>query len=123
MSYSISRSPRGCPDQWWRSYTIAGESYQLTCSVSGAENLNPTISYRWTKNSGSGQTQVGTNSNILSFTPTQLSDAASYVCEVTIASNHLTGDVVYVNPYNVSIQSEYQNQCIANGVEYVCVFV
>ena len=40
----------------------AGENYQLTCSVSGAENLSPTITYRWTKNSGSGQTQVGIGS-------------------------------------------------------------
>ena len=87
---------------------IAGESYQLTCSISGAENLNPTVNYRWTKNSGSGQTQVGTNSNTLSFTPLRLSNAGSFVCEVTIASNYLTGDVAYANPHNVSIQSEYQ---------------
>ena len=60
------------------------EDHQLTCSVSGAENLNPTIIYVWTKNSGSGLTQIGTNSNILSFTPLWLSDAASYVCTVTI---------------------------------------
>ena len=87
----------------------AGENYQLVYSVSGAENLNPTISYRWTKNSGSGQTQVGTNSNILSFTPLRLSDAASYVCEVTIASNHLTGDImaVSINFHDIRIQSEF----------------
>ena len=50
----------------------AGEDYQLTFSVSGAENLNPTTIYRWTRNSGSGQTQVGANSNTLSFTPLRL---------------------------------------------------
>ena len=60
----------------------AGEDYQLTCSVTGAENLNPTTTYRWTRNSGSGQTQVGANSNTLSFTPLRLADAASYVCGV-----------------------------------------
>ena len=88
----------------------AGEDYRLMCSVFGAENLNPTISYQWMKNSGSGQTPVGTNSSILSsLTPLQLSDAASYICEVTIVSMYLTGDIIVmnVNPLNVSIESEY----------------
>ena len=91
----------------------AGENYQLVCSISRAENLNPTIRYRWMRNSGSGLTQVGTNSNVLSFTPLRLSDAASYDCEVTIASNYLTGAVVAINitSQDVRIQSEYQNNC------------
>ena len=86
----------------------AGETHQLTCSVSGADNLNPTTTYRWTKNSGSGQTQVGTNSSTLSFTLLRLSDAASYVCEVTISSSYLTGDITAMNvdPQDVRIQSE-----------------
>ena len=86
---------------------IAGEDYQLTCSVSGAENLNPTTTYRWTRNSGSGQTQVGANSNTLSFTPLRLTDAASYVCEVTISSSYITGDTVAmaINPQDIRIQS------------------
>ena len=84
----------------------AGENYQLTCSVSGAENLNPTITYRWTRNSGSGQTQVRTNSNTLSFTPLRLADAASYVCEVTVSSNYLTSDITIMNSLDVRIQCE-----------------
>ena len=85
----------------------AGQSYQLTCTVSGAENLDPIITYRWTRNSGSGQTQVGTT-RILRFAPLQLSNAGGYVCEVIISSNYLTGDIVEknVNPQNISIQSE-----------------
>ena len=83
----------------------AGGSYQLTCGVSGTENLNPTTTYRWSKNSGSGQIQVGTNFDTLSFTPLRLADAASYICEVTISSNYLTGDTVTmnVNPQNIRI--------------------
>ena len=83
----------------------AGENYLLTCSVSGAENLNPTTIYRWTKNGG---TQVGTSSNTLFFTPLRLTDAASYVCEVIISSVYLAGDIVAmnVNPQDVRIQSE-----------------
>ena len=85
----------------------AGENYQLTCSVSGAENLNAVIAYRWTKSSGSGQTQVGTSSSTLSFTPLRLSDAASYVCEVTIRSSYLASDITAVtNSFNVRIQCE-----------------
>ena len=100
----------------------AGENYQLVCSVSGAENLNPTISYRWTNNSGSGQTQVGTSSNILSFIPLRLSDAASYVCEVTIASNYLTGDIVAVsvNSQDVRIQSEFYIR-VTNVFDNACI--
>ena len=84
----------------------AGESYWLTCNVSGAENLNPTTTYRWTKNSGSGQTQIGANSNTLSFTPLRLTDAASYVCEVTISSSYLTSDITAVSSFGVRIQCE-----------------
>ena len=82
-----------------------GESYQLTCSASGAENLNPITTYRWTKKSGSGQTQVG---DTLSFTSLQLADAASYVCEVNISSNYLTGNIIAmnINPQDIRIQSE-----------------
>ena len=88
----------------------AGESYRLTCSVSGAENLNPTTTYRWTRNSGT-EVQVGADPSILSFTPLRLADAASYVCGVTISSSYLTGDIaaMNVNPQNISIQSKFKN--------------
>ena len=84
----------------------AGNSYQLICGVSGAENLNPTITYQWTKNS-STQNQVGTSSNALSFTPLRLTDAANYSCTVSIASSYLSGDIVVMNShgYDVRIQS------------------
>ena len=87
----------------------AGETYPLFCSVSGAENLNPVIMYQWIKNSGSGQIQVGTSSSTLSFTPLRLSDAASYVCEVTIVSGYLSGNILAmnVNSQDIRIQSEY----------------
>ena len=88
----------------------AGQNYQLTCSVTGAENINPMITYRWTKNNGTGQSQVGTNSNTLSFDPLRLSDAASYVCEVTISSTYLTGDIIEMNTspqdFRIQLQSD-----------------
>ena len=36
---------------------VVGQSYSLTCGVTGAENLNSSITYQWTKNNGT-QTQV-----------------------------------------------------------------
>ena len=84
---------------------IAGEdNYQLICSVSGAENLNPTITYRWTKNSGGGQTQLGASSSILSFTP--LPNAASYVCGVTVHSSYLASDIIAMNSLDIRLQCE-----------------
>ena len=91
-----------------RTTPTAGDNHQLTCSVSGSENLNPTIAYQWMKNSGSGQTLLGTNSNTLSFIPLRLSDAASYGCEITISSNYLSRDIIAMsfNVRDVRIQSE-----------------
>ena len=51
----------------------------LTCDVSGADNLNPTITR--IKN-GSTQLQAG-SSRILTFTPLRLSDAGNYSCRIT----------------------------------------
>ena len=83
----------------------AGENYQLTCAVLGAENLNPTITYQWTKNNI--QMQIKSNSETLSFTPLRLSDAANYACTVTIASSYLTGDISVMNFQEVTVQSEH----------------
>ena len=75
----------------------------------GAENLNPSITYQWTKNSGSGQIHaVGTNSNTLSFTPFQLCDAANYSCTVTIVSGYLTAGITAMASQSVMVQSKLQ---------------
>ena len=71
---------------------LGQNGYMLICSVSGAENLNPTITYQWTRNNGT-QTQVGTNSNTLSFSPLRLSDVGQYTCEVTISSSFLNSEI------------------------------
>jgi hypothetical protein len=69
---------------------IAGQKYSLTCNISGAENLDPIITYKWLKNNGT-QTYyvVGKNSNILSFSSLRLSDAGNYFCEVIVNSRLL----------------------------------
>ena len=53
--------------------------------------------------------QVESNSNTLSFTPLRLSDAATYACMVTIASNYLTGDIASMISQEVRVQSEYKD--------------
>ena len=84
-----------------------GKSYSLTCSVAGAENLNSTVFYQWTKNiDTTSQTQVGINSNILSFSPLRLSDAANYTCRVVIDSSFLSSSISSMTTYDVEIESE-----------------
>ena len=65
-----------------------GLQYIFTCSVSVDESLNATTTYQWIKNNGT-QTQIGTNSNTLSFSNLKLSDAGQYACIVTL-NNTLT---------------------------------
>ena len=85
----------------------AGEDYSLICSVLGAENLSPIITYQWRKNNDSYL--IGTNSASLSFTPARISDAGTnYSCSVTIVSSYLTDIVVLVTTsHRTRIQSKF----------------
>ena len=71
----------------------AGQSYTLTCSVSGAS----VTTYQWRKD---GSVLQGETTEMLSFSPLRLSDAGQYTCEVTVNSMTLTDDV------DISIPSE-----------------
>ena len=79
----------------------------LTCGVTGAGNLNPTIAYQWTKNNGSAQTQVG-SSRILTLPSLTLSSAGEYSCCATVGSALLTRNIEASagTPQRVEIQSE-----------------
>ena len=80
----------------------------LTCDVSGADNLNPTITYQWTRDDGSTQTLVGTNSNTLTLSPLRLSNTGDYTCSVTVSSTLLNNDIMMSasNPQKLMVQSE-----------------
>ena len=65
----------------------------LTCNVSGADSLKPTITYQWTRNNSNTPTQVG-NSRILTLSPLRLSNAGDYNCNVTISSNLLISPIL-----------------------------
>ena len=64
-----------------------GKNFGIRCIVSGAENLDATVVYQWTRSSEGTQIQVGTSSS-LSFTPLRVSNAASYMCKATILSSY-----------------------------------
>ena len=68
-----------------------GESHSLTCTVTGADRLNPTITYQWFKDNTvvSGETQ-----STLSFSSLSLSDAGQYICDVTVSSNFLSQPII-----------------------------
>ena len=87
---------------------MVGQMGTLTCVVSGAERLNPTIAYQWTRNDGSTQTQVGTHSNVLSFSAVRLSAAGDYTCSATVGSTLLNNDITAStgNAQRLVIQSE-----------------
>ena len=67
-----------------------GESYSLTCTVTGADRLNATITYQWLKDNTvvSGETQ-----STLSFSSLSLSDAGQYRCDVTVSSTLLRDSI------------------------------
>ena len=82
----------------------------LTCNITGAERLSPTITYQWTRNDGTTQTQFGTNSSILTLSPLKLSNAGGYNCSVTVSSSLLNNDIISMNSSHALIlQSESMN--------------
>ena len=81
------------------------ESYFLTCTVTGADRLNSTITYRWIKNNAavSSETQ-----STLSFSSLSLSDAGQYRCRVTVSSTLLSRSISAVsNTLNVTLQGKH----------------
>ena len=81
----------------------------LTCDVSGDERLSPTIAYQWTRNNGSTETQVGTNSNTFTLSSVGLSDAGVYTCRATVSSDLLSSSITMSDNQAVMVQSELNN--------------
>ena len=81
------------------------------CVVLGADNLNSTLTYKWTKSNSSQTLCVPTTNNALfNFSLIKVSDAANYSCEVNISSSYLEESVVMVNSNSKHLQVQSKNQ-------------
>ena len=100
---------------------VAGQNCTLVCSVSGVSSSNlATISYQWTKNNGTAETQVGNNSSMLVFSSLRLSDAGRYTCQVTVGSE-MFGYSEYINIHS-EIQKYNQHEVVLKFINlYITV--
>ena len=86
---------------------MLGQSgYSLTCGVTGVENLNPSITYQWTKNNGTQTQDRDEYDTFLTFSPLRLSDAGRYTCQAMIISPFLKNYMVIMDTEDVMLQSE-----------------
>ena len=86
--------------------SMAQKGYSLICSVDGGEDLNPSISYQWTKNNGTQiKMQTGNDPQVLSVSLFRLSDAGEYTCLATISSSYVH-DIIVMESQHIAIQSE-----------------
>ena len=86
-----------------------GSQYTLNCTVTvtGADQLNATITYQWFKNNTvvSNETQ-----STLSFSSLSLSDAGQYRCDVTVSSTLLSQSITdKSNTHDLTLQSKYNS--------------
>ncbi|XP_064386204.1 uncharacterized protein LOC135334805 isoform X2 [Halichondria panicea] len=86
-------SPSGGP--------MAGQSFSLTCSLSGGASLQPTLSYQWTREGGSLMTSTAT----LNFDTLYLSDAGQYSCQVILTSSQLEGGHTVAAHYTIEFMT------------------
>ena len=80
-----------------------GDSHTFMCTVYGADNLIPDITYEWERKDNN---QVKSNSRTFSLVTLRLSDAGSYTCKVTIASDYLHRSIANSTTVNVTIKSK-----------------
>lgn len=80
---------------------IAGQGYNLTCSVLGADNLDSNMIYEWIKHE-----TFNKSSSTLSFSPLRLSDAGVYTCRVTVSSDYLHNDLTANSSISLNISSK-----------------
>ena len=86
---------------------VVGQSYSLSCSVSGADSLSPTsTTYRWYNESDDPRSLIGTNSSAYAFTLVRPYHAGQYTCEVMITSPYLNGILSQSMMQDIIIQSK-----------------
>ena len=90
---------------------VLGMSYTLTCTVSGADNLEATIPIEIT-----GPDSVsGTGTSLqLPLGLLTLFDAGEYTCTATVSSDLLTNNILLTDTEEVNIPSESLSMVVAN---------
>jgi len=89
---------------------VVGQSYSLSCSVSGADSLNPTsTTYRWYNESSNPRSQVGINSSTYTLNPLRPYHAGQYTCEVMITSPYLNDALSQSMMQDITVQSKLCN--------------
>ncbi len=86
---------------------MAGQSFTLTCSLTGGDSLSPTVSYQWRR----GESLL-TNSPILHFDSLYLSDVGQYSCVVILSSSLLDQEYTVTGTYNIEFISKYVYKCV-----------
>ena len=80
---------------------MAGQSFTLTCSLTGGDTLSPTVSYQWRR----GESLLN-NSPTLHFDFLYLSNAGQYSCVVTLSSSQLDQEYTVTETYDIDFASE-----------------
>ena len=83
---------------------IAGQSYNLTCNVQEADNLDSNMIYEWIKHETFNI--IGQSSSTLSFSPLRLSDAEVYSCRVTVSSDYLDNALTANSSISLNVSSK-----------------
>ena len=106
---------------------LGQNSYNLLrCSVSGADNLNGSMTYLWTKNNGT-QThciQISSDPTLSPFTPFRLSDVGRFTCQATLRSPFLNHDIIMMDSHDITLPSEtilYALRCLHG--QQVCIYI
>ena len=90
---------------------VVGMSYTLTCTVSGADNLEVSISIGFT----GPNTASGTGTSLqLPLDSLDLNDAGEYTCTATVSSGLLTNNIILTDTEEVNIPSESLSMMVAN---------
>ena len=90
---------------------VVGMSYTLTCTVSGADNLEATISIVFTGPS----TASGSGPSLeLPLGTLNLFHAREYTCTATVSSGLLTNNIELSDTENVNVPSKSLSMVVAN---------
>jgi len=88
---------------------ILGQEHSIHCAVSGADSLQPTMTYQWFHNGGALSECTAT----LSFSSLVTSDGGEYSCQVTLTSALLERAIsVSSGTHTISLPGNDSSDCM-----------